>query len=303
MLSQYIFFSVSEALTNIWRMRVLNLLSVGTIGLATFTLGAFLLIGINLKHASVGWTEELQFHVFLLDSASLEQTKAIERRLTQDPAVTTCRFLSKNEAQRKFEDSFKTYGDVQASLDQNPFPASFRVALGQDTAEEHFEHLRDDLVGLPGVEEVFFDSEVHERLSFFAHLIQMVGWVFTAIIVFASVFTISNVLKLTFFARKEEIDIMKLVGASRAFIRGPFIVEGIFQGGLGSVMGLLVLLSCYYGLRTYLDYNPDTLLASIQLTFLPSFWCSALLIVGCLSGFVGAILSLNQFLEEHIAYH
>jgi len=117
-----------------------------------------------------------------------------------------------------------------------------------------------------------------------------------------AIFTISNVLKLTFFTRREEVDIMKLVGASRAYIRGPFIIEGVLIGLIGSFFGVLLVFAGYFGLQTYLDGRPELFLGNLEIVFLPFKWVVFLVAAGGISGFLGSLISLHQFLEEHISY-
>ena len=148
---------------------------------------------------------------------------------------------------------------------------------------------------------MYYDEEIFRRLDTFAGLIKLSGWFFGSIMIFSAIFTISNVLKLTFFTRREEVDIMKLVGASRAYIRGPFIVEGVLIGLLGSVLAVLLVLSGFVLLQTYIA-DKDFLFGALHLTFLPARWVMILVCSGALSGLLGSLISLNQFLEEHISY-
>lgn len=299
---RYLVFSFSEAVTNLWRSRVLNLLSIGTIMLAMFILGAFLLLGHNLRHVSVGWEHNFQFHIFLADSITPQEREAIESYLASHNAISELEFLSKDQARSRFEQDFSGYKDISNSLSSNPFPASFKVKLVVDQDHDQLTTLRQDVEGFSGIDEVYYDSDVAERLSFLGRMVELAGWIFGAIMVFASVFTISNVLKLTFFARREEVDIMKLVGASRAYIRGPFLIEGFLQGLVGAAAGVTCLVLGFFAAVKYLENRPGNLVADLDLVFLPSSWLLALVAAGCLSGFVGAAFSLNQFLEEHISY-
>ncbi len=299
---RYLFFSLSEAITNLWRSRVLNLLSIGTITLAIFILGSFLLLGHNLRSVSMGWERNLQFHIFLDDDFNDQQQETLSKLLSNQVTVESSEFISKEDAWRRFESEFSSYRDISDALSSNPFPASFRVKLNSDEDTDSIIELRTLIESQPGVEQVSYDRDVVERLAFLGRMVEMAGWLFGAIMIFASVFTISNVLKLTFFARREEVDIMKLVGASRAYIRGPFLIEGFLQGFVGAVLGVLILFLGYVGLAHYLSNHPANLLAELGLVFVPGSWVLSLVTAGCLSGFIGAAFSLNQFLEEHISY-
>lgn len=296
-------FSCSEAFSNWWRARTMNLLSIGTIMLAMYVLGSFVFVGTNLRLLSLGWEDQIQCHIFLLDQIDPDQRQHIEEILHATPEVARVEYLSKQKASEKFRLDFESYGDVADSLNENPFPASFHVTMKSELAPEAFESIRAKWGGLPGVEEIFYDQEVYKRLSFIAGLVQISGLFFSGILLFASVFTISNVLKLNFLARREEIDIMKLVGASRGCIRGPFLVEGIIQGVAGSVLGLLLLYATFFVIITFLKHHPESFLHDLGLLFLSGKWMVVLVACGFFSGLIGSVFSLNQFLEEHISYH
>ena len=299
---RYLSFAIWEATVSLWRSRVLNLLAVGTIMFAMFILGSFVLVGINLQKITVNWRNQIQFNVFLDDAIEEGEILAIQGVMEANLVVKQVDFISKKQALELFGQDFSAYGGAVQALDINPFPASFQVSLLPGTAETQFEALKTALGVHPGVDEIFYDEEIFKRLDFFIRLIRLAGWFFGSIMVASSIFSISNVLKLTFFTRREEVDIMKLVGASRAYIRGPFIVEGILIGLLGSLCGVLMVYLGHVLLRTYVADAEPFLMASLEPVFLPLQWLLILVSAGALSGFLGSLFSLHQFLEEHISY-
>jgi len=299
---KYLVFSLSEALTNLWRSRFLNLLSIGTIGFAVFTLSMFLFLGQNLKKLSLSWESHIQFQIFLKNDIATDQRLEIQRYLDQHLSVQQTQYLSQEEARQRFQLSFKGYEGLSEQMSYNPFPASFSVHLLPGTQDEVIDTMFQDIQSFKGIEEVAYNRDIYEKLGFFANLFQFAGWFFGGIMIFASVFTISNVLKLTFFTRREEVDIMKLVGASHAYIRGPFIFEGLFQGLLGAILGMAIAFSGVLLLRYYLNLHPEIFLSHVDLTFLGLRWALVLATMGCLAGILGSVFSLKEFLHEHISY-
>ena len=299
---QFLFFSISEGMLSLWRSRVLNLLSIGTIMFAMFILGSFVFVALNLKKLTIDWQKQIQFNIFLDDSITQAERAQLEAFLNENLVVESAKFLSKEEASQQFQTDFKGYADAAISLSENPFPASFQVTLLQGIDQAAFRELRTKLETFDGIEEIYYDEEIFKRLTFFANLIQMAGWFFGSIMVFSSIFSISNVLKLTFFTRRDEVDIMKLVGASRAYIRGPFIVEAVLQGLIGAALGVFLVFSGYLALRYSLHNDPESIFSHLDLAFLPFSWLLFLVGAGGLSGLLGSLFSLNQFLEEHIRY-
>ncbi|MCB9398060.1 MAG: ABC transporter permease [Acidobacteria bacterium] len=270
--------------------------------LAIFILGAFLLLGTNLNRALAHWERQIQFHVFLSDAVTPEQTDNLLGLLRSDPSVASARLIDKAEARKRFDDDYADYADISQNMEINPFPASIQVALASGADESRFRQLQDKLKKQAGVEEIHYDFELFKRLHFFSEFIQWTAYLLCGIVVFASIFTISNVLKLTFFSRRDEVDIMKLVGASRAYIRGPFMVEGMLQGLFGAGMGLVLLFLALFTLQNYLNWDTNSLLGQFDLVFLNPGTIWILLGGGCLVGLFGAAISLNQFLHEHISY-
>jgi len=141
---QYVIFSISEALTNLWRSRVLNVLSIGTIVLAIFILGSFLFLGVNLKKITLGWEDHIQFQVFLEDEIDDNQRDYISTIIESNVKVSDHAFLSKDDAFKRFQGEFASYQDVTASLQSNPFPASFQVNMIRGAAQLDFERLKSE---------------------------------------------------------------------------------------------------------------------------------------------------------------
>jgi len=299
---QFLFFSISEGTLSLWRSRVLNLLSIGTIMFAMFILGSFVFVALNLKKLTIDWQKQIQFNIFLDDGISQAERAQMEAFLNESLVVESATFLSKEDASKQFQTDFRGYADAASSLSENPFPASFQVTLLPGIDQKAFRDLRTQLETFGGIDEIYYDEEIFRRLTFFANLIQMAGWFFGSIMVFSSIFSISNVLKLTFFTRRDEVDIMKLVGASRAYIRGPFIVEAVLQGLIGAALGVFLVFCGFLTLRYSLHNNPESIFSHLDLVFLPFSWLIFLVGAGGLSGLFGSLFSLNQFLEEHIRY-
>jgi cell division transport system permease protein len=193
----------------------------------------------------------------------------------------------------RFRALFQDLGSLPDDLGENPFPGSIVVTLrsGVD-APEQAERLVSAHARSPGVDEVQYDLLWIQRLSTAVRLVRGVGGFLGGILVLAGVFTISNVIRLTVYARQDELDIMRLVGATQAMIRGPFVVEGMLQGGLGGLVAVGLLLATFRVLAR------DALAASDLLgravVFLPRELCLALVLGGMLVGMAGSLVSLGR---------
>jgi cell division transport system permease protein len=284
---------VDEALTSLWRSRLINALSIGTIGVSLFVLGAFLTVASNLNAVVTRWTEKVQVTFYMEDGLEPRIREMFSNRLKDDPAVESLTWISREAALSRFKALFHDLQTLPDDLGENPFPESIEVTVknGHQSPEE-IGRLVGAFGKAPGVEEVQYDLLWIQRLTTAVRLVRGLGGVLGGILALASIFTISNVIRLTVYARQDELDIMRLVGATRGYVRGPFVVEGMLQGGLGGVVAVGLL---WAGLRFLAR---DVLAASELLgrasVFLPSELSLGLVLGGVAVGLVGSLVSLGR---------
>lgn len=282
-----------EALTSLWRSRLINALSVGTIAVSLFVLGAFLTVASNLSQVVERWTQKVQVTFYLEDRLEDRIRDSLVNQLRNDPAVESLTLVSRAQALERFRTLFRDLKTLPEDLGENPFPASVEVTFrSAHQSPEEVRRLALTYEKAPGVEEVQFDLLWIQRLSTAVRLVRGVGALLGGILVLAGVFTISNVIRLTVYARQDELDIMRLVGATRAYIAGPFVVEGMLQGGLGGLASLGLLWV------TFRVLAKDALAASDLLgraaIFLPAPLCLAIVLGGMTVGVVGSLVSLGR---------
>jgi cell division transport system permease protein len=282
-----------EALISLWRSRLMNALSMATITVSLFVLGAFLTIASNLNEVVSRWSKKVQVTFYLADRVEVGARDALVARLRQHPAVEEVTVVSRQEALDRFRSLFKDLRSLPEDLGDNPFPASIEATLrhGHESPDA-VRALVQAFQTAPGVDEVQYDLLWIERLATAIRLVRLVGGFLGGILVLAAVFTISNVIRLTMYAREDELDIMRLVGATRPYVRGPFVVEGMIQGGLGGLLSVGLL---YLAFRVL---APDMLAASDLLgraaVFLPVQMCLLIVVGGMLVGIIGSLVSLGR---------
>jgi cell division transport system permease protein len=282
-----------EALTSLWRSRLINALSVGTIAVSLFVLGAFLTLASNLNEVVTRWTEKVQVTFYLQDDVEAFVRDSLVNRLKEDPAVETLVPVSRQEALERFRTLFRDLRTLPDDLGENPFPASLEVTLraGHQSPEEVTRLVR-EYEKAPGVEEVQYDLLWIQRLSTAVRLVRGVGFFLGGILVLAGIFTISNVIRLTLYARQDELDIMRLVGATQAYVRGPFVVEGMIQGGLGGLLSVGLL---WLGFRVVArDAMAASDLLGRAVVFLSPELCLFIVLGGMAVGVVGSLVSLGR---------
>jgi cell division transport system permease protein len=282
-----------EAFTSLWRSRLINALSIGTIAVSLFVLGAFLTVASNLNDVVSRWTQKVQVTFYISDGVEGRIRESLENRLREDPAVESITPVTREQALDRFRNLFHDLRSLPEDLGENPFPASLEVTLRPDhrSPEEvqRFVHAHERA---PGVEEVQYDLLWIQRLSTAVRLVRGVGGFLGGILTLAGIFTISNVIRLTVYARQDELDIMRLVGATQAYVRGPFVVEGMVQGGLGGLISVGLLWIAFRILARNALAASDLLGRAV--VFLPSEVCLMIVGGGMLVGLAGSLISLGR---------
>jgi cell division transport system permease protein len=285
---------LSEAAASLWRARVSALLATLTIAAGLFVLGFFLIVNRNVQRVAARWGEAAELSVFLKDDAAPANLKTIDELIAGSGLVAERQYVSKADALTKFRQEFPDLAPATARLERNPFPASFEVRLRPEAqaAGEAVDGLAATLTNAPGVAEVRYDRRWLNRLNAAVRLVGMIGALIVTMLAIAAALTVANVVRLAAHARRDEIEIMELVGAPLAYVRGPFIVEGVLQGGIGALLALLSLGIVFSAARARFGTVAAEALGLGSITFLPVELCVLLIlggmILGCLGGFVVA---------------
>jgi cell division transport system permease protein len=286
-------YSFSEAVASLWRGRQNGMLSTATIGVALFVLGGSLIVTSNLEHLAAEWGRTAEMSVYLTDAIDDTDRAALETLLEEAPPVATFEYVSKEDAIARFQSTFVDLAGAVDTLDGNPLPASYEVRLEAGAgAPGDLDALVEGLRAAPGVDDVRYDRQWIDRLLMLVTMLRAAGLGLGAILTFAASLTIANVVRLALFARRDEIEIMQLVGAPQAYVRGPFIAEGVLQGGVGAIVALSGLAAVFLLARgPYLIPLADAVNIS-AIRFLPLSLSLLLLgggmVVGCLGGLVAA---------------
>lgn len=294
-------YSIEEAFVELWRNRLVNLVSIGTIAVSLFILGAFLSLSATLDELVASWASRVTMTVYLDEVVDESARQELSRLLEKSPEVASFEFVSKDEAVNRFRSYFPELESLPDLLDANPLPASFEVQVAEGfRAPEQVRALAKRFEVVSGVSEVDYDLLWIERLNAIIELVRIGGLALGAALVIASVFTIFNVIKLTVYGRQEEIGIMRLVGATHAYIRGPFLVEGVLQGGLGGALALLLLYLAHEFLLAEALRSFELLPSSETLRFAPPSAWAGIVAGGMLVGLLGSLLSVRRFLASTV---
>jgi cell division transport system permease protein len=243
-------YAFDEALASVWRARRSSLLSTATIAIALLVLGAFLIVTSNLQRLAEEWSGAAELSVYLADDISGADRAAIERDLRADASVADVVYVDKAAALHRFTETFPDLAQTLGGLNGNPLPASLDVRLlPSPAARGYIDPLVERMRATPGVTDVRYDKEWLDRLLRGVGLLRLVGFALGGALIVAAALTIANVVRLALNARRDEIEIMQLVGAPQSYVRGPFIMEGALHGVVGAVVAVIALAIVFFAAR------------------------------------------------------
>ncbi len=286
-------YAFDEATASLWRARRSSLLSTATIAIALFVLGAFLVVTSNLQRLAEEWSGAAELSVYLADDISGSDRAAIERDLRADASVAAVAFVDKEAALRRFRATFPDLAGTLGGLTENPLPASLDVTLrSSSAAQAYVDPLVERMRRTPGVTDVRYDREWLERLLRGVRLLRIVGFGLGGALILAAALTIANVVRLALNARRDELEIMQLVGAPQSYVRGPFIMEGALHGVVGAVSAVVILAVVFFATRPRFLAPLAAALNLSSVHFLTPGLIVLIvaggLVVGCLAGLVAS---------------
>ena len=285
---------IKETYKSIRRNGFMSFASISTVAVSLLVLGMFLMIFLNTNNLAQYLENQVQISVYMQDSATDKELASVKDKLTKMPGVVKVTQVNKQQALERFK---KRLGDQEQLLNslgkENPFPNSFEVQVDNP---DRIKVLTPQIGQLPKVETAKFGQEVVEHLFQLTKILRLGGIVLVVFLAMATLFIISNTIRLTVFARRKEVIIMKYVGATDWFIRWPFLLEGMTLGFFGAVVAFVLINSIYASL---LDRIHATL------AFLPLLPTSPLLLyvdlfllgAGTGIGALGSYISLRKFLR------
>ena len=278
-----------EALLSFRRAPLLSLLSITAIAFSLFTVGLFGLVALNLRQALRGVEERVEVVAFLLRGTAPETITLASQDIGSFPEVADVKFVSEDQALVEARREMVEFKDAYRDLQVNPLPASLQVRLKEGFRDaKHVSAVADRVRGFPFVEDVRYGSDWVSRLDQLRNMAGLVGAIIGAAFGLIAVVIIGVTIRLTIMQRAREIAIMRVVGATNWFIRGPFLLEGALKGILGGVLALGLAYAAYSG------FKGAGFLAG--LVFFRPLDMVLLLVFGVLLGLVGSLISVGRHL-------
>ena len=284
-----------EALRNIKRNLLTTLFTIVTLGLSLAIFTIFVVVLTNVNGIIKQWGGKIQVVAYLKGGVAPAEVKKISARIESLTGVEKVEYISKKHALDLLKEDLKGYKGILDGLTSNPLPPSFEINLkstyrNNEGVKDVVSRLRD----VKGIDDIQYGQRWVERFSAILGFIELFAMVIGVFLGAATLFIISNTIRLTVYARRDEIEVARLVGASDGYIKVPFLLEGIFQGFCG---GLLAT-SLVYVMRSLLAMNiPATFLSIVEIPFSLVMITCALIISGIVLGISGGMISLARFLR------
>lgn len=285
---------VKEALKSMSRNGLMTLASISTVALSLFILGVFTSGVVNLNNLASNLESQVEISVYLKDGLNQNQINSVQSRLKEMPKVKSIEYVSKDEAMKRFKEHLGEQQGLVAALDgNNPLPSSFVITFENPEEVKQAAKL---VTTYPEVESAHYGQDVIEQIFKITEVIRIGGIALIAFLAGATLFIISNTIRLTVFARRKEIGIMKYVGATNWFIRWPFLIEGMLLGFIGAAIAT----ACVWEFYHFILVEVESSLAFLPLVpMVPFFYNLAGMLfgVGIVVGAIGSTISLKQYMK------
>ena len=283
-----------EVLVSMIRNRWMTAASIGTVAVSLFVLGVFLIIVMNMNKMAASLESQVQISVYINDELPEQGRKEIERMTRDLKSVTAIEYVPREVALKKLQERLGENKKILDALgESNPLPNSFLVTVANaDDVKKTAAAIAD----LYGVDEVKYGQDVAANLFELTHLVRLFGAILMGLLLGATIFIISNTIRLTVFARRKEIAIMKYVGATDWFIRWPFVLEGVGLGIIGGGVSAFALQN-FYSAMVEKIYESLAFFPMVEQYPFMHYVTTALICAGVLIGILGSTISLKRFME------
>ena len=293
------FHLINTTIYNIKANRQLFSMSVATISIAFTVLGLFFLLFVNLSSLLSTWDKHVQLIVFLDNDISQSNKNKLEHKFKLNKKIKSFKFISRSHAWESFRNTFSGKSKFVMSIDSNPLPASYELKFINES--ERLINIREFNVVLKemdGVESLEYGEKWISRFEKFILFFRIFIISFGLVIFFGIIFIISNTIKISIYTRKDELDLMLLLGARNQFIKAPLVMEGILQGIVGVIVSLVVVKLVHSYINFQFHGTLSSVFRGIEFHFLANNLVLSMVFAGIFVGTFGSLVSVNQFLSR-----
>jgi len=288
-----VFRQVGRNLRQTWPSQFMTLL---TVSLSVLIFAFFFLIYNNMLRVGDKLGDDLQLIVYLEEEPGPEMQEQLRKKILAFDDVEEIRFISKAEALRKFSDQLGDDRDVLDDMPQDFLPASIEVVPLKDLRSlSQVKLFSEYLAKLPAAEKVQYGQDWIERFYYFTRLISIIVLLSGGLLILTSVFMVSYTIRLTILGRQAELELLKLVGATNYYIRAPFLIEGLLQGFIGSILGIISLYSLFQWIK--LKFSGPGIMSIFEFAFFQATTITTIIALSIVLCAVGSYTSMQKFLR------
>ncbi|BCR05760.1 cell division protein FtsX [Desulfuromonas versatilis] len=297
MLERLVYFFL-RALRNMRQSPFICSVAVGTVAVALTIMAFFAIVVLNVQQLTSRWSQEVEVTAYFEVLPPKDQIKTWIGEIEALPQVERVTFVTSQEAFARFRERLGSDAELLEGMEADFLPASLEISLQEDFRNpKGVEALVASLRQKPALSDLHYGQQWLERFEAFVSMLKVAGAILGGFLLFAALFIVSNTIKLTIYARRDELEVMALVGATSMFIKTPFLIEGAFQGALG---GLLSLGGTYALFQIFLKKGLTDLLLVTNIggvSFLPTSFQFMLVSAGVALGLFGSLMSLRKFVR------
>jgi cell division transport system permease protein len=286
-------YTITEGVSGFARAKLAAFASITTITISLILLGLYFIVSINSARVINLIRERVEMEAFLQEPLSRQQLNDIKQNILTVNGVDSVLFVSKEQAAKIFREEFGE--DITRILDFNPLPQSYKIFLKDEfKTTDAGNQIYTSLKSIRGIDDIVYRKDLIEFLEKRSQVLNLIGLIVGIIIGISAIFLVSNTIRLAIYSKRKIIRTMKLVGATRWFIRLPFILEGILQGFAGGITSSLIL----YALIALASRWMSAELAEFLKINLSVY--GLIILLGMMLGFFGSIISIRKFISESI---
>ncbi len=287
---------LSRAIQDILKNVFLNSVTIITIALSILITSAFVLFFVNASEIMNTWKKEIRMMAYLKPDVGAATIADLQLKIIGMYGVREARYIPREEAMIQLKEQLKEQAFLFAGLEENPLPNAFEILVDASTDNEKEMHrLAEIIEGLPSVETVEFGRQWFKRFTNIFNLFRIAGYSMGGLFFMAAIFIVANTIRLMLYSRREEVEIMRLVGATDGFIKAPFYIEGLIQGALGGAAGITLLFLIFTLISAKVQQGVAGL---FTIQFLSITQILAVILGSTLIGLVGCFFSLKQYFRN-----
>ena len=295
-----LFYSLGQGIKNLGRNRMFSLASIGTMTACLFLFGIFYFLLVNLQQVLIETETNVGITVFFEDGSDSEQIELIGQQILKNEKVEKIEYLSAEEAWTNYKNEYLTEELAESFGSDNPLADSASYTV-YTTQVEYQKQVADYLAGIEGIRQVNSSQELATTLQGINRAVSYLSLAIIVILLAVAAFLIGITISMGISVRKEEISIMKLIGAADYFIRGPYIVEGVLLGLIGSILPLLLLGVLYRKLTEYIAERFYSAFATFHFVDSATIFAALVpisLLIGLGIGFLGSYITSSRQLQK-----